>query len=207
MFYASAAAAYGAVAGGSLIQRIFAARLASILWGVLTVAFAFLAGWWWFGRRRDALLLALLFLCQPTLGFFSSVVNNDSALFACSAAAFAEGQAPDRPHPLRQPPARPPRRRRRTPRRGVPPSLPRPRAPLGGHPAPHEGARPGVRARVAQALRPLRRAGVPRRRPAPAGRPSLRRRRRQARPRARAPARRRGRPPIAARRTGPAAPR
>jgi hypothetical protein len=33
---------------------------------------------------------------------------------------------------------------------------------------------------IREALRPLRRAGVPRHRPAPAGRPSLRRRRRQA---------------------------
>jgi 4-amino-4-deoxy-L-arabinose transferase-like glycosyltransferase len=89
LYYGSAAIAYVAAERGTLVQRVFAARLASVAWGVLTVGFAFLAGWWWFGRARDALLTGLIVACQPTLAFMSSVVNNDAALFACGSVAFA----------------------------------------------------------------------------------------------------------------------
>jgi 4-amino-4-deoxy-L-arabinose transferase-like glycosyltransferase len=89
VYYGSGALGYRAFENGSLLQRVFGARLASVAWGVLTAAFAYLAGWWWFGRSRDALLLGIVTVSQPVLGFFSSVVNNDAALFAGSAASFA----------------------------------------------------------------------------------------------------------------------
>lgn len=89
LYYASSAAGYRFYGHGPLLQRIFGARLASVGWGALTAVFAFLAGWWWFGRPRDALLLGLVVVCQPVSSFFSSVVNNDAALFACAAGTFA----------------------------------------------------------------------------------------------------------------------
>jgi 4-amino-4-deoxy-L-arabinose transferase-like glycosyltransferase len=72
-----------------VLQRLFAVRLASVTWGIATCVFAYLLGFWWFGRVRDGLLIGVLAATQPMMGFLSSVVNNDAALFACGMGSFA----------------------------------------------------------------------------------------------------------------------
>jgi 4-amino-4-deoxy-L-arabinose transferase-like glycosyltransferase len=89
LYYVTAAAAYRLAGDGTFFERLFAARLASVAWGALAVAFAFLLGTWWFGRRRDGTMIAVLFLAHPMMAFLSSVVTNDAALFAACTGAFA----------------------------------------------------------------------------------------------------------------------
>jgi hypothetical protein len=89
LYFATAAVGYRAAYGAPVLRRLFAGRLASVAWGALSVAFAYMLGACWFEDRRGGTLLALVFLVQPTLAFLSAVVTNDAALFACSTAAFA----------------------------------------------------------------------------------------------------------------------
>jgi len=60
-------------------------RLASLLFGVVTVTASWGLGCEVFGSRRGALLTAALVAFQPQFVFISSVVNNDSAAAALSA--------------------------------------------------------------------------------------------------------------------------
>jgi hypothetical protein len=102
LYYATAAVAWEAVHDAPFLTRLFAARLASVAWGVLTAIFAYFAGLWWFGSRRDALLLGVIVPAQPMVAFLSSVVNKDAAVFACAAAAFAGIAALQRDASLRR---------------------------------------------------------------------------------------------------------
>ncbi|HET9595929.1 MAG TPA: DUF2142 domain-containing protein [Anaeromyxobacteraceae bacterium] len=89
LYYASAVPAYLARADAPFLERLFAVRLVSVAWGAAAVWALYLAGAWWFRSRRAGLLVGILGVVQPMLGFLSSVVNSDAALFACAAASFA----------------------------------------------------------------------------------------------------------------------
>jgi 4-amino-4-deoxy-L-arabinose transferase-like glycosyltransferase len=88
-YYVTGALAYRAVYGAAFFARFHAVRLAGVLWGCLLCVAAFFLGLYVFGSRRDALLLGLLVSAQPMVAFISSVVNNDAAMFATAAVAFA----------------------------------------------------------------------------------------------------------------------
>lgn len=88
-YYATVALGYASVADGSFFTRLFAARMVSVLWGGLTAIAAFFAGLFFFRRVWDGILMGLLVVTQPMLGFLTSVVNNDAALFACATGSFA----------------------------------------------------------------------------------------------------------------------
>ncbi|MGZ6125545.1 MAG: DUF2142 domain-containing protein [Myxococcales bacterium] len=89
LYYASVAIAYRLERPAPYLQRLFAARLASVGWGILTAALAFLLGVTWSGRVRDGALLGVIVAAQPMIAHLSSVVNNDAALIACATGAFA----------------------------------------------------------------------------------------------------------------------
>ena len=89
LYYAVGAGAYRAVRGAPLLTRLLAARLASALWGALGAAAAFLAGLWLLGGPAGGLALGLAYALQPTQSLLFSTVNNDAALLAACAAAFA----------------------------------------------------------------------------------------------------------------------
>jgi hypothetical protein len=89
LYFATAALGYAAVRDAPFLTRVFAARLASVGWMLLTALFAYLLGLWWFGTTRDALLVGILVPSQPMIAFLSSVVSNEAALFTCGTAAFA----------------------------------------------------------------------------------------------------------------------
>src|SRR5207249_981229 len=88
-YYATAAAAYRLEQHSPYLQRLFAARLASTGWGIVTACFAFLLGFAWSGRPRDGALLGIILPAQPMIAHLSSVVNNDAALIACATGAFS----------------------------------------------------------------------------------------------------------------------
>ena len=88
-FYALGAGAYRAVHGAPLLSRLLAARLSAVLWGALGALAAFLAGLWLFGDARSGLCLGLAYALQPMQALMFSTVNNDAALFAATATAFA----------------------------------------------------------------------------------------------------------------------
>jgi len=89
VYYVSAAVAYRIVRDAPFLQRFFAARLVSVGWGVLTACFAFLLGVAWFGRPRDGALLGTIVSAQPMIAHLAASVNNDAAVTACAAGAFA----------------------------------------------------------------------------------------------------------------------
>ena len=69
------------------VLTVHMARLASLLFGLLTVLAAWGLGYETFQERRGALLTASLVAFQPQFVFMSSVVSNDSAAAALSTAA------------------------------------------------------------------------------------------------------------------------
>ncbi|MDY0020142.1 MAG: glycosyltransferase family 39 protein [Anaerolineae bacterium] len=69
------------------VLAIHAARLASLLFGLLAVAAAWGLGWETFQSRKAALFTAALIAFQPQFVFISSVVSNDSAAAALATAA------------------------------------------------------------------------------------------------------------------------
>lgn len=89
LYYLLEALPYKAFQGASFLDRLFAMRLFSALFGGLTVFFVFLflrellprTSWAW---TVGALVVAF----QPVLGFISGGVNNDSLVYAASAAVF-----------------------------------------------------------------------------------------------------------------------
>jgi hypothetical protein len=89
IYYATAALGYRAVYAASLMDRLLAMRLVSVLWGCAGALAAFLFGTFAFGRTRDGLLLGALWASQPQIGLMTGTVNNDAALFAISAGCFA----------------------------------------------------------------------------------------------------------------------
>ena len=89
LYYAPAAGAYRLARHAPYLQRLFAARLASVGWGVVTACLAFLLGVAWSGRVRDGALLGIIVPAQPMIAHLSAVVNNDAALIACATGAFA----------------------------------------------------------------------------------------------------------------------
>jgi 4-amino-4-deoxy-L-arabinose transferase-like glycosyltransferase len=89
LYYASAAVAYRIERDAPFLQRFFAARLVSVGWGMLTAFFAFLLGVTWFGRARDGALLGTIVSAQPMIAHLAASVNNDAAVTACAAGAFA----------------------------------------------------------------------------------------------------------------------
>lgn len=89
LYYAAAALGYRAALDGTLGQRLFAARLTGLAWGLLAVLSAFAVGLLLGGRPADGLLLALLTSLQPMAGFLFASVNSDGAAIACSSAAVA----------------------------------------------------------------------------------------------------------------------
>jgi 4-amino-4-deoxy-L-arabinose transferase-like glycosyltransferase len=58
-------------------------------WGIVIACFAFLLGAHWSGRVRDGVLLGIIVPAQPMIAHLSAVVNNDAAMVACAAGAFA----------------------------------------------------------------------------------------------------------------------
>lgn len=88
LYYATAAAAYRIERGAPFLQRFFAARLASVGWGMLTACFAFLLGVVWSGAPRDGALLGMIVSAQPMIAHFAAAVNSDAAVTACAAGAF-----------------------------------------------------------------------------------------------------------------------
>lgn len=88
-YYASAAVGYVTSFEGPLLHRLFASRMASVLWWCVTALAMFVLGVSFFGRVWDGVLLGLLAATQPMIGFMSAVVNNDAGLFACSAMVLA----------------------------------------------------------------------------------------------------------------------
>jgi hypothetical protein len=89
LYYATAATAYATVHDRPFLQRLFAARLASVGWGILTAVLAYLLGVWWFGAAAHGVLLGIIVPGQPMIAFLSSVVNNDAAVYACATGVFA----------------------------------------------------------------------------------------------------------------------
>src|SRR5207237_1411078 len=89
LYYATAAAAYRLEHQAPYLQRLFAARLASVGWGIVTACFAFLLGIAWSGRVRDGALLGVIIAAQPMIAHLSAVVNNDAAMVAWATGAFA----------------------------------------------------------------------------------------------------------------------
>ncbi|MFL5312694.1 MAG: DUF2142 domain-containing protein [Myxococcales bacterium] len=89
LYYVSAAATYRVAYAGTVFQRLFAARMASVLWGVLGALAAFLLGRWWFRSAADGILIGLLVALHPMVVFLSGVVNNDSAMLALSTSCLA----------------------------------------------------------------------------------------------------------------------
>ena len=89
LYYLVAAGAYLAVHDAPLPSRLLAARLSSVLWGALGALAAFLAGLWLFGDARSGFCLGLAYALQPMQSLMFSTVNNDAALYAATAAAFA----------------------------------------------------------------------------------------------------------------------
>jgi 4-amino-4-deoxy-L-arabinose transferase-like glycosyltransferase len=89
LFYALQVAPYEVASEGTLLDRLFAMRLLSVLLSALTVVAAFLflresfpgAPWAW-----PAGALAVAF--QPLFGFISTGVNNDSGLYLAGALLF-----------------------------------------------------------------------------------------------------------------------
>jgi 4-amino-4-deoxy-L-arabinose transferase-like glycosyltransferase len=89
LFYALQTVPYEVASGGSLLDRLFAMRLLSVLLSALTVLCVFLflretfpgSPWAW---STGALAVAF----QPLFGFISTGVNNDSGLFLASAFLF-----------------------------------------------------------------------------------------------------------------------
>jgi len=69
------------------VLTVHVARLASLLFGGITVAASWGLGYETFGNQRGALLTAALVVFQPQFVFISSVVNNDSAAAALCAVA------------------------------------------------------------------------------------------------------------------------
>ncbi|MCP3138244.1 DUF2142 domain-containing protein [Pyxidicoccus xibeiensis] len=96
-YYASAAVGYAVSSEASLMQRLFASRMVSVLWACVTALGLFVLGVSFFGRVWDGVLLALLGATQPMIGFMSAVVNNDACLFACSACVLAALSSASRP--------------------------------------------------------------------------------------------------------------
>src|SRR5439155_5023244 len=88
-YYATAAVAYRLEHAAPYLQRLFAARLASVGWGVLGACFAFLLGVAWSGRVHDGALLGIIVAAQPMVAHLSAVVNNDAAMIASATGAFA----------------------------------------------------------------------------------------------------------------------
>ena len=89
LYYLLAALPVSLAPAAPLLHRLFLARLASALLGAATVLFSLLAARRLLGDPAAALAVALLVLLQPQLAFLFGVVNNDAALFACTAAALA----------------------------------------------------------------------------------------------------------------------
>ena len=89
LYYATAATAYRLEQHAPYLQRLFAARLASVGWGIATACFAFLLGIAWSGRVRDGALLGVIIAAQPMIAHLSAVVNNDAAMVAWATGAFA----------------------------------------------------------------------------------------------------------------------
>ena len=89
LYYAVAALGYRAASAGTLYQRIFAARLTGLFWGLATVLSAFAAGALLRGRSGDGLLVALAVGLHPMASFLFAAVNNDTAAIACASAAIA----------------------------------------------------------------------------------------------------------------------
>jgi 4-amino-4-deoxy-L-arabinose transferase-like glycosyltransferase len=89
LYYASAAVGYRLHLRDPLLQRLFAARLASVGWEIVTACFAFVLGALWSGKAHDGLLLGIVVPGQPMIAHLSALVNNDAALFACATGAFA----------------------------------------------------------------------------------------------------------------------
>ena len=89
LYYAAAAGAYRLERHAPYLQRLFAARLASVGWGVVTACLAFLLGVVWSGRVRDGALLGIIVPAQPMIAHLSALVNNDAAVIACASGAFA----------------------------------------------------------------------------------------------------------------------
>lgn len=97
MYYATVAAGYSLASEGTILNRLFAGRLVSVLWGAIGALGAFFLGYFFFRRVWDGVLLGLLVTMQPMVGFLSSVVNNDASLFACTTVALAAIAAARRP--------------------------------------------------------------------------------------------------------------
>jgi 4-amino-4-deoxy-L-arabinose transferase-like glycosyltransferase len=89
IYYLSSAIGYSAARERPLLPRLYASRLASVIWGALGSVAAFFLGYWLLGSVSDGLLLGLLVTLQPMVGFLSAVVNSDSAVLACSTCCFA----------------------------------------------------------------------------------------------------------------------
>ena len=89
LFYALQAIPYEAASGGTLLDRLFAMRLLSVLLSALTVLCVFLFLREVFPASPCAWATgALAVAFQPLFGFISTGVNNDSGLFLASAFLF-----------------------------------------------------------------------------------------------------------------------
>lgn len=78
LYYAIAALVHRPLEPYSILVRILAIRLLSVVMGVITVALAYAAGLeLWCGRRGWALLLAILVSFQPMATFCAAIVGNE----------------------------------------------------------------------------------------------------------------------------------
>ncbi len=87
VWYATAAVAYRAAYGATLLGRLLAVRWSSVAWSCLVAVAALWAGLLALGRLRDAVLYAMLVTLQPMAGVFAGVANSEVASLACSALA------------------------------------------------------------------------------------------------------------------------
>jgi 4-amino-4-deoxy-L-arabinose transferase-like glycosyltransferase len=89
LYYGSVAGAYLAAGRGTLLERLYACRIASVAWGVVGVIAAFSLGARLWRGAAGGVLLSAAYALQPMVALLSATVNNDAAIFACAAAAFA----------------------------------------------------------------------------------------------------------------------
>jgi 4-amino-4-deoxy-L-arabinose transferase-like glycosyltransferase len=89
LYYATVAAAYAAGRDGTFLERLHASRLASVAWAIVGATAAFLLGARLLGGAVGGVLLGMTYALQPMIAMLSATVNNDAAIVACAAAAFA----------------------------------------------------------------------------------------------------------------------
>jgi hypothetical protein len=89
LYYAAGVPFYDLVKDAPVETRLQAVRMLSVLLGVATAGFAYLAGFWAFDRRRVlAAAAAAVVTLQPMASQQFAIVNNDALLIAAGAAFF-----------------------------------------------------------------------------------------------------------------------